>query len=83
MDGEDGGGVAERSHIIEVDKPGGARRPRRCSLLRHVSVEAVVGEWETGSDRSPPVTRKVRVGVRSTVRQRQVVQIKRARRSKD
>lgn len=47
MDGEDGGGVAERSHIIEVDKPGGARRPRRCSsLLRHVSVEAVVGDWQ-------------------------------------
>ena len=62
MDGEDGGGVAERSHIIEVDKPGGARRPRRCSLLRHVSVEAVVGEWETGSDRSPPVTRKFGLG---------------------
>lgn len=62
MDGEDGGGGAECPHIIEVDKPGGPRRPRRCSPLRHVSVEAVVGD---GQGSPPPAgDKEVRVGVR-------------------
>jgi hypothetical protein len=42
MDGEDGGGGAEGPHVIEVDKPGGARGPRRrrVSLRRHFSGDA-------------------------------------------